>query len=621
MKKRIFNYFDKISSTSREINDCSVDLCEGLHKQQKIDNTDNAYQNMLAMPSKISKLKNGFDVLMENSKASNAQILYYSLMLNDNFLDANFIFSREALNNNFKTNSVWSATINISNNSSSRKDIVQINNYKLRLITNIKSNNIQNNDNIQFNNSIHYISILKSMVQKAARRRNMSAVVRLSIELSKNDLTEFFRRIPIIILEDCLLHPAYPIIIWLMIAVSKGYQPPLFLTAYCIAIIAETTTIDIRDSIDIYYNLMPGMISKRTTNESEVRDDRTSNHSQSHSISPQANASEETSLDTNAAPVSEPVPSTYDIDISKLQEFAPGYNRTLVASILLRCSYGGMHGDVILLQRAASVWAYRLLRDPAQASIHSWRHREGQAVDYQSINYCPGGHCCGYIHPLYISSLNSTQWGQSLLDIYHSVAPSTTKFDEASIQRTDAKSMKSELEVLHDIIRVQYQINIDLNENSDILNNNLLVEVMEEKKNISNVIHLSTSLPVRAEDWLLEGIDFHCDKKLIPFILNYCQEYKIEINRNQSMHYNLEKDIQNVIWLFRSSFNNHKIWLPSYLADLNMVKARIQTKLQSDVNEKTKLSYLWKVVCPIIALYTRQCVTEMIRQYQLTSSS
>jgi len=61
-------------------------------------------------------------------------------------------------------------------------------------------------------------------------------------------LIELLRRIPIICLEDSLLHPSYPIIIWLMIACSHDYVPHRFLLDVCVLFMHDISICNYRDS-------------------------------------------------------------------------------------------------------------------------------------------------------------------------------------------------------------------------------------------------------------------------------------------------------------------------------------------------------------------------------------
>jgi hypothetical protein len=78
-------------------------------------------------------------------------------------------------------------------------------------------------------------SVLKSCLQKNIRRMHPAASVRTASELAshtdKQGFHELIRRLTIIVLEDACLHPALPLLVWLMMANSKGYIPTGELTA------------------------------------------------------------------------------------------------------------------------------------------------------------------------------------------------------------------------------------------------------------------------------------------------------------------------------------------------------------------------------------------------------
>ncbi|CAB9530325.1 unknown protein [Seminavis robusta] len=67
------------------------------------------------------------------------------------------------------------------------------------------------------------VPVLKSILQKSIRRRRPLPSVRVAMELMDKALGEFLRRLPIIVLEDSTLHPDYPLLIWAMVAHSKGF--------------------------------------------------------------------------------------------------------------------------------------------------------------------------------------------------------------------------------------------------------------------------------------------------------------------------------------------------------------------------------------------------------------
>jgi hypothetical protein len=117
---------------------------------------------------------------------------------------------------------------------------------KLRIRTNIiPKDNVSDDLNVL---PIHH-SLLKSMLQKAVRRRLTDTVIRLSFALASISTIELLRRLPIICLEDGFLHPGYPILIWCMVASSKGFILPDYLLSVCIHIIAEVTEARYMDNL------------------------------------------------------------------------------------------------------------------------------------------------------------------------------------------------------------------------------------------------------------------------------------------------------------------------------------------------------------------------------------
>src|SRR3546814_90130 len=77
------------------------------------------------------------------------------------------------------------------------------------------------------------------MIQKACRLCHPNAAAHLSLELLRISPDEVLRRLSIIALEDGCLHPASPILVWMMIALTKEYKPPLSMYRVVVRIAAE----------------------------------------------------------------------------------------------------------------------------------------------------------------------------------------------------------------------------------------------------------------------------------------------------------------------------------------------------------------------------------------------
>jgi hypothetical protein len=62
------------------------------------------------------------------------------------------------------------------------------------------------------------IGYLKSLLQKAIRRKDANIAVKCAFHYMTLDIQDFLRRLPIIMIEDTSIHEVFPTIVWLMIA-------------------------------------------------------------------------------------------------------------------------------------------------------------------------------------------------------------------------------------------------------------------------------------------------------------------------------------------------------------------------------------------------------------------
>jgi len=143
------------------------------------------------------------------------------------------------------------------------------------------------------------LAVVKSMLQKAVRRRRHTSAARLAHELYRLSPTELLRRLPVIIVEDSAMHPGYPAIVWMMLAVSKGYHLPDLLLVLILHLTIEVSLVQSRDFVDV--------------SEDDV--------------------------------------SAAEMGATDVEEMPKGAARDLVASLLLRVSFGGMPGDMVMLGR------------------------------------------------------------------------------------------------------------------------------------------------------------------------------------------------------------------------------------------------------------------------------
>lgn len=169
---------------------------------------------------------------------------------------------------------------------------------KLRLCTNVSPATHVLSTNVALipakANNAGTIAILKSMIQKAFRRRRAAEAGRLALYLCRISIDECLRRILIIMIEDGALHIGYPVIVWCMMAQSKGYLLPDVLLSACISIFVEAA----HSSISDY-------------------------------------------------PMSSVTSPDFSVDMT-------GSVKTLIHSVLFRAAYGGMAHDIVLLVDAAN---------------------------------------------------------------------------------------------------------------------------------------------------------------------------------------------------------------------------------------------------------------------------
>ena len=69
------------------------------------------------------------------------------------------------------------------------------------------------------------VGVLKSNLQKAIRRRNVTNSVATIRQLMSQSLADALRRYPIIMCEDSVIqHSRFPYLVWLMCAITKGWN-------------------------------------------------------------------------------------------------------------------------------------------------------------------------------------------------------------------------------------------------------------------------------------------------------------------------------------------------------------------------------------------------------------
>lgn len=129
---------------------------------------------------------------------------------------------------------------------------------------------------------------LSSHLQKSIRRMNDYLSVKTAKHFIDLDIQSFLRRLPIIMLEDVCLHESLSVIVWLMIAITKGFQIKEVIVKWLLGI--------------VYY------LSLEKTKENYDQDDN---------------------INTN--------------------NYENITNKTILYSLLFRKAYGGMKGDIKMI--------------------------------------------------------------------------------------------------------------------------------------------------------------------------------------------------------------------------------------------------------------------------------
>jgi hypothetical protein len=183
------------------------------------------------------------------------------------------------------------------------------------------------------------VSHLKSLLQKNVRRRRAEAAVKCATELLLRSWQDFVRRLPVIMIEDACLHPALPLVVFIMLAGSRGYCPPNSVLSAMLEITHELASGDWHDDLE---------------------DD-----------------GRHCDLDGAGSGGKQQLPMPRDFST------LPPVEGALCRSLLFRAGYGGMKGDVAMMARAALVWKSRL--SVASSSVNTQPILEGKAAPLSYI--------------------------------------------------------------------------------------------------------------------------------------------------------------------------------------------------------------------------------------------
>ena len=92
-------------------------------------------------------------------------------------------------------------------------------------------------------------SYLVSHLQKSIRKMKHTKSVQTAKHLIDLDINSLLRRLPIIMFEDVIPHTSLPIIVWLMIAVSKGFVIKSVMVQWLLGVVYFLSTCDKHDKV------------------------------------------------------------------------------------------------------------------------------------------------------------------------------------------------------------------------------------------------------------------------------------------------------------------------------------------------------------------------------------
>jgi hypothetical protein len=268
---------------------------------------------------KACLLSNAFEVMMERQRR-NSEIQVFSL---DRSEDGGWRWhwSKREAGKEVVATSTWSTTLSVSQGGRSKgSEAGDSTTANVLLTTNVPSSNegvswttegLISNQEVppegRWQGGTGY-SVIKSALQKAVRLGRAPCALRIIFHLVKDSHQEAIRRLPIIVLEDAILHPSFPFLVWLMAANAKGYRPSKDHISELLRITHEVASIKVRDFL----------------------------------------------------PPTTAFNSPTTLSLSEIDNLDLGEEESnLVRSILLRASFGGMEGDVKMLKGYVSYWTAR----------------------------------------------------------------------------------------------------------------------------------------------------------------------------------------------------------------------------------------------------------------------
>lgn len=411
-------------------------------------------------------------------------------------------------------------------------------------------------------------------------------------------LSELLRRLPIVCLEDTALHPALPIVTWLMVAVSKGYEPTEWLINVVLLMVADIGTCAYRDCIPSFDTSVYTPLQQQQSSTSAVM--------QVHRAA---------DIDVvNLTDDSHPVPCTWE-------SITNDSVRTILASVAIRASFGGMGGDMKMLDKYTELWYERLVGDANQRDTkmpRALQHSSTVSALLPSVDSC----MYKYLHPEYTNTFFAggktptlDGWAVQLFDNFPPIFESTTT--NASINSTVSPSrLRTDVVYVVQTHLRDVVIHLSTTGTGSAIDSNNATIAPPRHGSLSNILKVS------AKDTVSEGIDQHVDWGLVPHLLNVCSDKLTQYVQQQqgagssqdnptgskkSTYTPLEEDIKSAIWMFRSSNNSRKLYPYLHTLTQDIVSTRVvsfnKQLVDRELSEKRRLAKLWSIICPELVAY------------------
>lgn len=183
----------------------------------------------------------------------------------------------------------------------------------------------------------------------------------------KTRSSHFVSRVLVIIVEDSLLHPAAPLLTWLMVATSKGYRPPSCLLEAFLCVVHETAACSVRDSTDSCRRRHHRRFRSHQDHQTAgTCSPGTATTDQQQQQQQQPELVKTKSFNSEEFPVPHPKSLLVSPSCRGDADGSGGGNAATGAAVanirralLMRVSYGGMPCDQALLKGACLAWGER----------------------------------------------------------------------------------------------------------------------------------------------------------------------------------------------------------------------------------------------------------------------